>query len=278
MKLEIKGKTKLKGGVGEVIAIGFLHDSLKNYFLVDSIKNELISTGKSDTFSARNIVNDIQLLNFFAQMITGSINRAYEEEKSENIQYKKSSIYNLKEALIETITATKKDKGSKAITQSSNSITLLVGCNINLSGKDFSHTSIKGANITNGLFHCTNFEGADLTDVEARNCFFVKTNFKYANLSGLNIGIFPNLESVDWITSVSFSPDGRRIVTGSRDNTGNYNNTAIIWDAKTGVQIGEPLKGHSSNVNSVCFSPDGNKIVTGSYDNTAIIWDAESGV
>ena len=49
-----------------MVTIGFLHDSIKNYFLVDSIKNELINTGKSDTFSERNLVNDIQLLNFFA--------------------------------------------------------------------------------------------------------------------------------------------------------------------------------------------------------------------
>ena len=59
LKLEIKGNVKKKGGVGEVIAIGFVHDSLKNYFLVDSIKNELVSSGKSETFSARNLVDDI---------------------------------------------------------------------------------------------------------------------------------------------------------------------------------------------------------------------------
>ena len=84
----------------------------------------------------------------------------------------------------------------------------------------------------------TNFEGADLTDVTARNCFFVKTNFKSANLSGLNTGIFPDLRGhSDVITSVSFSPDGTKIVTGSVDKT------AIIWDAESGEKIVE-LKGH----------------------------------
>ena len=99
-----------------------------------------------------------------------------------------------------------------------------------MSGEDFSNTSIKGANISNGIFHRTNFEGADLTDVIARNCFFVKANFKSANLSGLNIGIFPDLEGhTDYITSLCFSPDGTRIVSGSKDSL------AIIWDAKTGA-------------------------------------------
>ena len=98
-----------------------------------------------------------------------------------------------------------------------------------MSGKDFSYISIKGANITNGLFHYTNFEGADLTDVIAKNCFFIKSNFKSSNLSGLNLGIFPDLRGhTDEINSVCFSPDGTKIVTGSRDKL------AIIWDAITG--------------------------------------------
>ena len=219
-----------------MINIGFVHDSLKNYFLVDSIKNELISTGKSETFSARIMVNDIQLLNFFAQNIIGIKERAYDEENSKKIPYIKSFSYQLEQALIASVIATKNDKNFKSITLSSNSITLLVACNINLSGYDFSNTSINGANISNGLFHTTNFEGANLIDVQAKNCFFVKTNFTSANLSGLNIGIFPDLRGhTDPITSVSFSPDGTKIATGSIDQT------VIIWDAKTGSKIGEPL-------------------------------------
>ncbi|ETO15642.1 hypothetical protein RFI_21722, partial [Reticulomyxa filosa] len=37
------------------------------------------------------------------------------------------------------------------------------------------------------------------------------------------------------------------------------------------------LKGHSDNVNSVQFSPDGNRIVSGSTDGTIRLWDASSG-
>ena len=44
------------------------------------------------------------------------------------------------------------------------------------------------------------------------------------------------------IVCAAFSPDGKRIVTASSDNT------ARIWDAATGKPIGEPLKGHEDRV------------------------------
>jgi hypothetical protein len=71
--------------------------------------------------------------------------------------------------------------------------------------------------------------------------------------------------------SVNFSPDGSKIVTGSRDNT------ARLWDGATGKPIGEALLGHEGSVLSAAFSPDGKRVVTGSNDTTARLWDAESG-
>ena len=52
--------------------------------------------------------------------------------------------------------------------------------------------------------------------------------------------------------------------------------TAKVWDARTGTPLLE-LKGHTSCVTSVAFSPDGTRIVTGSGDNTAKVWDARTG-
>ncbi len=72
------------------------------------------------------------------------------------------------------------------------------------------------------------------------------------------------------VYSTAFSPDGKRIVTGS------YDETARVWDARTGKEI-LTLKGHIFSVGSVAFSPDGKQVVTGSYDNTAKTWDAATG-
>jgi WD40 repeat protein len=75
----------------------------------------------------------------------------------------------------------------------------------------------------------------------------------------------------DSINSVSFLPDGTRIVTGSSDNT------IQLWDAGTGEPVGERLRGHTDSINSVSFSPDGTRIVTGSWDKTVRLWDARTG-
>ncbi|MHC4199714.1 MAG: WD40 repeat domain-containing serine/threonine protein kinase, partial [Planctomycetota bacterium] len=72
------------------------------------------------------------------------------------------------------------------------------------------------------------------------------------------------------VYSVAFSPDGKRLVTGSRDTT------AKVWDAATGAEV-MTLKGHTGGVGSVAFSPDGKRLVTGSGDKTAKVWDAATG-
>jgi hypothetical protein len=73
------------------------------------------------------------------------------------------------------------------------------------------------------------------------------------------------------VTAVAWSPDGRRIVSGSGDNT------LRLWDARSGEPIGQPLKGHTNWVRNVAWSPDGSRIVSSSADNTLRLWDARSG-
>ena len=72
-----------------------------------------------------------------------------------------------------------------------------------------------------------------------------------------------------FISSLDFSPDGARIVTGSGDGT------ARVWDIGTGRTL-HVLRGRDSEVASAAFSPDGRHIATGG-ETTAQIWDAETG-
>jgi len=72
------------------------------------------------------------------------------------------------------------------------------------------------------------------------------------------------------IHSISFSPDGKRIVSGG------WGKNIKMWDAATGVEI-TTFTGHEDNVGSVAFSTDGKRLVSGSADKTVKIWDAASG-
>jgi hypothetical protein len=75
------------------------------------------------------------------------------------------------------------------------------------------------------------------------------------------------------VNDAAFSPDGKRIVTASDDNS------ARLWDAATGKQIAA-LEDHSGKVwiglHGAGFSPDGQRILTASVDS-AHLWDAAAG-
>jgi len=71
-------------------------------------------------------------------------------------------------------------------------------------------------------------------------------------------------------TTAAFSPDGTRVIAASGDNT------ARVWDARTGQPVTAPLV-HQGPVNVVAFSPDGTRVITASGDNTARVWDARTG-
>jgi WD40 repeat protein len=66
---------------------------------------------------------------------------------------------------------------------------------------------------------------------------------------------------------VTFSPDGRYVASGSRDNT------IIIWDVASGQPVSEPLMGHAGFVTGLAYSPDGTVLVSSSNDLTLRLWD-----
>ena len=67
----------------------------------------------------------------------------------------------------------------------------------------------------------------------------------------------------------TFSPDGKRVITTSRDAT------ARIWDAETGEEV-FTLEMHAGPLTSGAFSPDSQRVVT-TADKTARIWDVRTG-
>ncbi|KXZ47607.1 hypothetical protein GPECTOR_34g766 [Gonium pectorale] len=79
----------------------------------------------------------------------------------------------------------------------------------------------------------------------------------------------------DWVRSLAYFPDGRRLVSCSRDRT------VRIWSAHP--QRGRLRDGagddgyHQSYVRSVAFNRDGSLLASGSDDCTVRLWDARTG-
>jgi WD40 repeat protein/serine/threonine protein kinase len=70
-----------------------------------------------------------------------------------------------------------------------------------------------------------------------------------------------------WVNTAAFSPDGKRLATGSTDET------IKIWDLTTGQEI-LTLRGHTAAVGELRFSPDGHRLMSVSIDGTVRVWDA----
>jgi WD40 repeat protein len=67
------------------------------------------------------------------------------------------------------------------------------------------------------------------------------------------------------VYAVTWSRDGKFIVTGS------YDKTARVWEADTGWPVGPPLH-HPDIVDAVAISPDGTMLATGCDDKVARLW------
>jgi WD40 repeat protein len=80
----------------------------------------------------------------------------------------------------------------------------------------------------------------------------------------------PPLPHPGEVHAVAFSPDSKRLVTGSGDGT------ARLWDVAKGEEL-MAFRGHRGAVRAVAFSPDGQRLATGGDDGTVRIWDVGSG-
>jgi WD40 repeat protein len=86
--------------------------------------------------------------------------------------------------------------------------------------------------------------------------------------TGRGAGLF-SIGALKYVFLAAFSPDGSRLVAGTYD-------APVLWDVAKHRQI-STLRGHTSFISHLSFSPDGRRILTAAGDETARLWDAETG-
>ncbi len=77
-------------------------------------------------------------------------------------------------------------------------------------------------------------------------------------------------DGANYVWSVAWSPDGRRLATASDESA------AKVWDAASGRLL-FACKSHECDVHGVAWSPDGQRLATASEDKTAKVWSASNG-
>jgi WD40 repeat protein len=121
-----------------------------------------------------------------------------------------------------------------------NIINLLLALNIDLTGYDFSHLTIRQAYL----------QQAELPQVNFTRCHFNQTVFS---------------QDLGSIFTVTFSLDHRILVTGGMDGK------IRIWQVADGKQI-HAWQAHDDWIRHVTFSPDGQLIASCSNDRSVKIW------
>jgi WD40 repeat protein/serine/threonine protein kinase len=73
-----------------------------------------------------------------------------------------------------------------------------------------------------------------------------------------------------WVGALLFMPDGRRLVSGSADQT------IRLWDVSDPAHVtplGRPLRGHTHEIWRLALMPDNTTLMSGSKDGSAYLWD-----
>lgn len=126
-----------------------------------------------------------------------------------------------------------------------NLINLITHLQLNPTGYDFSHLTIRQAYLQNTPLH--------------------RVNLAHSHLIACRFA-----QPVSIPLSTALSPDGDRVAIGSEDGS------IRLWQVSTGQPL-LTLRAHDTFIFTLRFSPDGRTLVSGSLDCTLKVWDVATG-
>ncbi|KAK3816653.1 MAG: hypothetical protein J3Q66DRAFT_441040 [Benniella sp.] len=215
-----------------------------------------------------------------------------------------------RQQLLGYIEQSKKDK--KWRIAAANAMTILVRAGVQFNYADLQGIRIPHADLSYGVFHSAQLQGADLRQVDLRGTWLQMANLDNTKMAGVQFGELPFLKHDSEVGMCVYSPDGETIAV--RFNNGeltvystsnweslwtseghsdscratvyspNSNQIASIsggyavwlWDVRTGMCIHTPDTGYESDW-VVVYSPRGNQIAFAGSDGVIGLWDLESG-
>ncbi|CAD8103768.1 unnamed protein product [Paramecium sonneborni] len=148
---------------------------------------------------------------------------------------------------------TKKDY--KFIQSGSNSLNLLVEMQVDLTMQNFSKIQITNTSLIGANFAKCNLSQSKLENVDINGI----------NLNGAQLF---NCKWKKLLIQELFQLNDHYSVQADK--------SICLWDVKTGQQKFK-LNGHSDQVYSVCFSPDGTTLASSSEDKSIRLWDVQEG-
>eukprot|EP00741_Cyanophora_paradoxa_P015552 tig00020902_g15013.t1 len=296
------------------ISYSFIHASLKEYFVADSIlpyldarlaaqpaagsqrrRSAMWNVGGADVVDGlgrRLLVDDSAIVQFLAD-------RARSEPP-------------FAEALWACLLQSA--NGGSPIA-AANAMTVLNHAGASFAGKELRGIRAPGADLFRLEAAGADLRGADLSGAILDEANVAGADLRGANLDNCHLSVWPACQLGYATRCVAFSSDGRSVVSGCEDGTicivdaesrslsfkASFKTVESVafsadgkklawgdaggvvglftwpWDVPGGMRVPLKLKGHMRVVTSVLFSPDGSTLASGSTDGTVRLWSAADG-
>ena len=229
----------------EKITLGFIHSSIRNYFLARHFLNNVSKNILPDWISEVPVFEEDALVQILAISIQG---------KEVLIDF-----------LLKQLLNTREQPQPNSI-KASNLITILVAANVSFFGQDLSHLNLSNAKLTDGIFSKCNFSFSNLTNSTLDNCKFGEANFEGTILKNIKRNNFDFIRTKEMVNRLCFSHDERRLLTADENNV-------IFYDLESNSQINT----FKETATAIALSPKGDKFACATKKSNNIkIYDIPS--